>query len=344
MTSRPPAVTPKHWNAIEPALRRSGLYNENSLEMYKKAAKYLDGVEDPSSLTQDRADGIRELILKERAGQGKRNMIVCLKALMKRAYGRTDLILKAPRYKPTVKDVLEVHEVTAIADRMRKHQDPAVVAAFLVQYGSVLRVGEVCKLNVDDFDLDAREIKIQDGKTGSAPVSMTQEAADAVRRLLAGRASFRDELGQAAFVTSAGRRITKKFMTHHLKSAAAACGVQKHRVYPHMIRASGITHLLNMGTNPGIVQRLARHGNFATTMIYNRPTRSDARRVLDDKWGQIARMGSGPNASPQTLKERLEEQFKRGEITLQELIRGAELLGVAGEPERKRFNQDYGVA
>jgi len=76
------------------------------------------------------------------------------------------------------------------------------------------------------------------------------------------------------------------FVRGHLKECAVEGGISR-RVYPHLLRASCITHLLNERVNPYTVQVHARHRDFKTTMIYNRPTqqqmKADIERILVKK-------------------------------------------------------------
>jgi len=50
-------------------------------------------------------------------------------------------------------------------------------------------------------------------------------------------------------------------------SLATKAGIKK-KVWTHLIRHCSFTHLLEQGTDLGIIQKLAGHQNLKTTMIY----------------------------------------------------------------------------
>ena len=64
-----------------------------------------------------------------------------------------------------------------------------------------------------------------------------------------------------------GEPFTESIVSKRLKAAAREAGITK-RIYPHLLRHSFATHLLEQGTDIKIVKELMGHNNIKTTERY----------------------------------------------------------------------------
>ena len=129
--------------------------------------------------------------------------------------------------------------------------------------------------------------------------------------------AFQEE--KALFLNKYGKRIGEHFVRDNLKRCAIEAGITR-RVYPHMLRASSITHMLNKGINPLTVQTHARHQSFKTTMIYNRPTQQ---QMKDD----IERVFVVKKDITNVEREKaIVDRYLRGDISIDEMGRLLEVI------------------
>lgn len=126
------------------------------------------------------------------------------------------------------------------------------------------------------------------------------------------------------FLNGFGDRIGEHFVRNHLKRCAVEAGIHR-RVYTHMLRVSGITHLFNEGINPNSIQRHARHRDFAQTMAYNRPTQQQMKADIEKVFAKK------PDLNDEDRLKVVFDKYVRGEIigielqALLEMIRPKQL-------------------
>lgn len=193
--------------------------------------------------------------------------------------------LSAPRGDHRLPRVLRADELEAVLDDPPAaiDDDPEAVrlrddAVLELLYGSGLRVGELCALDVDSVDTAARAVTVwgKGGKERRVPVSApAAEAVDAWRSR--GRAELAAEAADAAlFVNRRGRRLTPRDVRRLLDRRAPR------PTHPHALRHSFATHMLDGGADLRTVQELLGHADLATTQIYTHVSQQRLRAVYDE--------------------------------------------------------------
>jgi integrase len=84
----------------------------------------------------------------------------------------------------------------------------------------------------------------------------------------------------ALFVNRDGKRLSGRSMQKIVRKHALMAGLDQH-VYPHLLRHSFATHLLDGGAELRVVQELLGHASAGTTQIYTHVTEEQQRRVYD---------------------------------------------------------------
>ncbi len=137
-------------------------------------------------------------------------------------------------------------------------RDSAIV--HILAFGG-LRVGELCRLEVEDLEFERNVLHIRSGKGDrDREVVLEDRSRAAIDRYLTER-------------TLAGESSTRLFTVapvtvERLVRRAAQSGGIAHRVTPHMLRHTLATALLRRGCDIRYIQKLLGHASVATTQIY----------------------------------------------------------------------------
>jgi len=147
-------------------------------------------------------------------------------------------------------------------------------------YAGGLRVSEVVGLDIDDINLETREVRVL-GKGSKERITVIgREAQQAlgvylsdIRPKLANKKS-----GTAFFLNRYGVRITQRSVQGKVRKYSTKVGLPS-GVHTHTLRHSFATHLLDGGADLRIVQELMGHSTPSTTQIYTHVTHTEARKA-----------------------------------------------------------------
>ena len=147
-------------------------------------------------------------------------------------------------------------------------------------YASGLRVSELVSLNLEQVNLGTNEIRVWGKGSKERMVLMGQPAARALSTYLTqGRPELLGKKGTSAlFLNRYGGRLIKRRVQRILEKYTNIAGIGR-RVYPHMLRHTFATHLLDGGADLRVVQELLGHASLSSTQIYTHVSKSQAKKV-----------------------------------------------------------------
>ncbi len=140
-------------------------------------------------------------------------------------------------------------------------------ALFELAYSSGLRLSELCALDVHAVDLTTGEVRVWGKGSKERIVPVGRAARDAIHAWLALRAGLPHVDGDALFVGRSGRRISPRAIEARLGTWAIRRGVARH-VYPHMLRHSFASHVLQSSGDLRAVQEMLGHASISSTQVY----------------------------------------------------------------------------
>ena len=117
------------------------------------------------------------------------------------------------------------------------------------------------------------------GKVRDLPVG--EHAVKAVNKWLGYRRSLPGADQLAVFLSSRGQRIAPRTVQMRLKKLAESQGLERD-CYPHMLRHSFASHLLESSGDLRAVQELLGHADISTTQIYTHLDFQHLAQVYDE--------------------------------------------------------------
>ncbi|MEP6939287.1 MAG: tyrosine recombinase XerC [Rudaea sp.] len=183
---------------------------------------------------------------------------------------------KAPRNLPQVLDVDEAQRLVEIpVDGAGAVRDRAILELL---YSSGLRISELTGLHWRDLDFDDASVRVvgKGRKTRIVPVG--SKALAALRALHAQEQV--ESIDEPVFRGRNGKQVSAQVVRERMKQWAKSQGITR-RVYPHLLRHSFASHMLESSGDLRAVQELLGHADIATTQIYTHLDFQHLARVYD---------------------------------------------------------------
>jgi len=189
--------------------------------------------------------------------------------------------VKAPKRERRLPSVLTKEHLTALiesadSDTPQGLRDRAILE---LMYAAGVRLSEVVGLDLAHLNLADRTLLVRGKGNKERMVLVGRPAAQALHRYLArGRPKLVRGAEQALFINRDGGRLSGRSMQQIVRRHALRAGLDQ-RVFPHLLRHSFATHLLDGGAELRVVQELLGHASASTTQIYTHVTEEQQRRV-----------------------------------------------------------------
>jgi integrase/recombinase XerD len=166
-------------------------------------------------------------------------------------------------------------EIKRLLYSVDNYRNYAVILILL--YGG-LRVGEVCKLDLSDFNPEEKTLLIRDAKNfQDQKITLKDKAVEALKSYLERRPKVESN---AIFITRRRDRISSGSIQRMVKMYAQRAGIQK-KLTPHILRHTIATNLLLQGADITLVKRHLRHKSLSSTLIYLHMTDDNYKKLYD---------------------------------------------------------------
>ncbi|WP_432723811.1 tyrosine-type recombinase/integrase [Jeongeupia wiesaeckerbachi] len=236
----------------------------------------LAGDADLASVDTKSARGfVRMLVGRQLSGRSVARMLSAWRSfyrVMMRDRGWTQnpfATVRAPKAPKPLPAAFDVPTVNALIDGIG--DDDAIDcrdrAILELLYSSGLRVAELASLPLAAIDFVAGFVRVlgKGGKTREVPVGAS--AIEAIRRWLLLRPQYASAGVSTLFVSVRGTPMTTRAVEYRLRHWQLKLGLSE-RLYPHKLRHSVASHLLQRSHDLRAVQEFLGHANLSTTQIY----------------------------------------------------------------------------
>ncbi|MEY4245886.1 MAG: hypothetical protein RLZZ245_3471 [Verrucomicrobiota bacterium] len=190
--------------------------------------------------------------------------------------------LLAPRAEASLPETLHASELETLLNSIDPTQalgrrDLAILELF---YASGLRLSELCKARLEMLDLEAGFMRVN-GKGGKTRiVRVGHKALDAITRYLADERPklVTRKTSSHLFISVRGTALSPDRVRQIVKERAKFAGIEQ-TMYPHLLRHSFATHLLEGGADLRVIQELLGHADISTTQIYTHVDRQRLKSI-----------------------------------------------------------------
>ncbi|MCI0557768.1 MAG: tyrosine-type recombinase/integrase [Nitrososphaera sp.] len=223
-----------------------------------------------------------------------RNLHTFLLFLQEEGYSIPQSLLKMPFLKQPdplpryltdeqVKQLREEVERNVREAQLASHRRLAVLVrgAFYLLWQGGLRLGEVEELRLEDLDFPQKRLSVRDGKgKKDRTVYLTETTIHALQAYLQVRGEGSDD---HVFLYR-NAPLKRDLLRDRLKRVGRQVGV---KVFPHRLRHTCATQLLNAGCRVTSIQRFLGHKKLSSTMIY---ARAHDQTVAEDYFAAMERV------------------------------------------------------
>jgi site-specific recombinase XerD len=228
-------------------------YNQKFLEFTNKPANYIDRNDINSFLSNLKQRGLSNNTLA--------HITASLKFYYQNILGRKFFFgIRYPKRERKLPTVLTKEEIKRMIDVTKNPKHRLLIE---LAYGSGLRVSEVVKLKLKDFDFENRLIFVRQGKGKKDRKTVLPE--NLITRI---KEYFTEKDGeQFLFPGYKNSHLSIRSAQKIVKHSAKLANIDKN-VYVHALRHSFATHLLENGFDIKHISDLLGHSRLETTQIY----------------------------------------------------------------------------
>ena len=191
--------------------------------------------------------------------------------------------ITSPKLKKKIPVILTVEEIDLIIESidLNKSIDYRDKAIISLLYSSGIRISELMKLKLIDFNLDNSILSVMGKGRKERIVPVGERAMIYILSYIEGhRSSFikKNNSNGFLFLNNRGQSLSRMGLWNIIKKRTENTVINK-KITPHIFRHSFATHLIEGGANLVAVQQMLGHSDVSTTQIYTHLDKSYLKEI-----------------------------------------------------------------
>jgi integrase/recombinase XerD len=186
--------------------------------------------------------------------------------------------MKKGKYIPEVISVQEIKRIFSAINVNTPEGKRDYMILFLI-FATGARISEVLSLKVEDISGDMRFIRLKGKGNKTRLVPLYDEVGVKLKEYITDVRDILVKKGNDDFKLFSG--MSRNNYWRRLKNYAASAGIEKN-VFPHIVRHTVATGLLQNGADIRIVQEILGHASIMTTEIYTHVDKKKLKNLYDE--------------------------------------------------------------
>ncbi|MBP3059240.1 tyrosine recombinase [Texas Phoenix palm phytoplasma] len=193
------------------------------------------------------------------------------------------LFFKTPKYNKNLPSVLSLEEVLLFFKKIPKNNNWINLrnrCIFELMYDSGLRISELLNLKLSNLDFNQNYIKILGKGSKERIVPLTKNSEKIINKYLEIRKKIfhKEKIINFLFINSKGNRLSRQGCYKIFKKITKLANL-KINCFPHTLRHSFATHLLENGLDLRILQKILGHEDISNTQIYTHISQKHIKKI-----------------------------------------------------------------
>ena len=176
--------------------------------------------------------------------------------------------VQAPKSEHKLPDVMHHQQIDQLL--LTESDEPLVVrdhTMLELLYGCGLRLAELISLNLSDINWQSSYLTVIGKGRKERHCPFGKQATKMLKKWVKCRELLAKEGENAVFVNNKGLRLSAAGIRSRIRKLSLEKGISQ-RVYPHLMRHSFASHMLESSQDLRAVQELLGHAHLKTTQIY----------------------------------------------------------------------------